>query len=148
MEENRKAHSPRQLAGRENIAPVWSQSSKQKELRVVRKRLMIKRRGTLLRNGEYVQGESATKGYVLNINLSQAFKQRGRNTNVRKRERETAISVVLVIVGRLKLKEAVCVPGGPVLTTISTIYSEKLRVTVDLKSHITAAVSCCLEMAL
>ena len=48
----------------------------------------------------------------------------------------------------LRLKKAVCVPGGTVLATISTICSKQLGVTVDIKSHVTAAVSCCLEMAL
>ena len=61
---------------------------------------MIRCRGKLLRNREYVQGESATKGDVQDINLSQAFEQSGRNVNVRKQEEEIAISVVLVIVGR------------------------------------------------
>ena len=46
----------------------------------------------------------------------------------------------------LRLKKAVCVPGGAVLATISTIRSKQL--TVDPKSHVTAAVSCSLEMAL
>ena len=54
----------------------------------------------LLRNRENVQGESATKGYVKDINLSQAFEQSGRNANVRKQEKEIVVSVVLVIVGR------------------------------------------------
>ena len=59
---------------------------------------------------------------------------------------------MLVIVGRgdvtpgphgtaaaaLRLKNAVCVPGGTVLATISTICSKQLGVTVDLKSHIPA----------
>ena len=60
---------------------------------------MIRCRGKMLRNREYVQGESATKGYVLDISLRQALKQSGRNGNVRKQEEEVAISVVLVIVG-------------------------------------------------
>ena len=38
----------------------------------------------LLRNREYVQGESAAKGYVKDINLGQAFEQSGRNANFRK----------------------------------------------------------------
>ena len=53
-----------------------------------------------LRNREYVQGESAAKGYVQDINLSQAFEQSGHNANVRKQKEEIAVSVVLVIVGR------------------------------------------------
>ena len=106
--------------------------------------------------------ESAANGYVQDINLSQAFEQIGRNANVRKQEEEIAVSVVFVIVGRgdvtagphgtaaaaLRLKKAVCVPGGTVLATISTICSKQLGVTVDPKSHVTATVSCCLEMAL
>ena len=50
----------------------------------------------------------------------------GRNSNVRKQEKEIVVSVVLVIVGRgdvtagphgtaaagLRLKKAVCIPGG------------------------------------
>ena len=51
----------------------------------------------LLRNYEYVQGESATKGYVQDINLSQALKQSGRNITVREQEKEAAISVVLIV---------------------------------------------------
>ena len=61
---------------------------------------MIKCRGKLLRNREYVQGESTTKGYVEDTNLSQAFEQSGRDANVRKQEKEIVVSVVLVIVGR------------------------------------------------
>ena len=123
---------------------------------------MIRCRRMTLRNREYVQGKSATKGYVYDINLSQAFEQSGRNVNVRKKEKEIAASVVLVIVGRsdvtagphgtattgLKLKKAVCIPSGAVLAPISTMRSKQLSVIVDLKSHVTAAVSCCLEMAL
>ena len=48
----------------------------------------------------------------------------------------------------LRLEKAVYVPGGTVLATISTICSKQLGVTIDPKSHVTAAVSCCLEMAL
>ena len=61
---------------------------------------MIRCRKMTLRNREYVQGESAAKGYVQDINLSQAFEQSGHNANVRKRKEEIAVSVVLVIVGR------------------------------------------------
>ena len=50
----------------------------------------------LLRNHENVQGESATKGNVCDIILSQAFEQSGRNANVRKQEKEIVVSVVLV----------------------------------------------------
>ena len=77
------------------------------------------------------RAKSATKGYVWDINLSQAFEQSGRNVNVRKQEKEIAVSVVLVIVGRsdvtagphgtaaagLRLKKAVCIPGGAVLAS-------------------------------
>ena len=52
----------------------------------------------LLRNREYVQGESATESDVKGINLSQAIEESGRNTNVRKQEKEIAVSVVLIIV--------------------------------------------------
>ena len=68
------------------------------ELRVVRKWLMIRCRGKMLRNRENIQGESATKGYVQDINLSQALKQSGRNVEVRKQEKEIVVSVVLIIV--------------------------------------------------
>ena len=61
---------------------------------------MIRCRGRLLRNREYIQSESATKGFVWDINLSQALEQSGRNGNVRKQEKEIVVSVVLVIVGR------------------------------------------------
>ena len=59
MEENRKAHGPRQLAGVINVALVWSQCSECGELRVVRKWLVIRCWGMSLRNRDYVQGESA-----------------------------------------------------------------------------------------
>ena len=64
MEENCNGHGPSQLAGVKNIVHVWGQRSECGELKVVRKWLMIRCRGMLLRNREYVQGESATKGYV------------------------------------------------------------------------------------
>ena len=54
----------------------------------------------MLRNRKYVQGKSATKSYVQNINIGQTFKQSGHNANVRKQEEEIAVSVVLVIVRR------------------------------------------------
>ena len=47
-----------------NLVLVWSQCSEGGELRVVRKWLVIRCRGMLLQNREYVQGESATKGNV------------------------------------------------------------------------------------
>ena len=92
-----------------------------------------------LGNREYVQGKSATKGYVQGISLSQAFEQSGRNVNVGKQEEEIAISIVLVIVGRgdvtagphgttaagLRLKKAVCILGGTVLAPISTVHTEQ-----------------------
>ena len=122
-----------------NVALVWSQCSECRELRVVRKWLVIRCRRMSLRNRENVQGESATKGYVEDINLSDALKQSGRNANVRKQEEEVAISVVLVIVGQsdvtagphgtavagLKRKKAVCVPGGTVLASISTVQTKQ-----------------------
>ena len=64
MEENCNERGPSQLADMTNIALVWSQYSECSELRVVRKWLEIRCRGMLLRYREYVQGESATKGYV------------------------------------------------------------------------------------
>ena len=65
--------------------------------------------------------------------------QSGRNANVRKQEKEIAVSVVLVIVGRsdvaagqpgtavavLRLKKAVCVPGGTVLASMSTVQTKQ-----------------------
>ena len=84
---------------------------------------MIRCRGKLLRNHEYVQ----------------AFEQSGRNGNVRQQEKEIVVSVVLVIVGRgeitarphgtaavgLRLEKAVCVPGGTVLASISTVHTKQ-----------------------
>ena len=61
---------------------------------------MIRCRGRLPRNREYIQSESATKGYVQDINLRQALEQSGRNGNARKQEKEIVVSVVLVILGR------------------------------------------------
>ena len=52
-----------------------------------------------MRDRKYVQGKSATKGYVWDINFGQTLKQSGHNANVRKQEKEIAVSVVLVIVG-------------------------------------------------
>ena len=45
---------------------------------------MNKCRRMSLRNREYVQDKSATKGSVWDINLSQASEQSGSNANVRK----------------------------------------------------------------
>ena len=64
MEENCNERGPSQLADVTNVVLVWSQCSECGELRVVRKWFVIRRRRTLLRNREYVQGEYATKGYV------------------------------------------------------------------------------------
>ena len=80
------------------IRRVAHQSSERDELSIVRKCLVIRCRGISLRNRENVQGESATKGYVWNINLRQALEQSGRNVNVCKQEEEIVVSVVLVIV--------------------------------------------------
>ena len=92
-----------------------------------------------LRDREYVQSESATKGYVQDIDFGQTLKQSGRSANVRKQEGKIAVSVVLVIVRRsdvtagphgtaaasLRLKKAVCVPGGTVLASISTVQTKQ-----------------------
>ena len=73
------------------------------------------------------------------INLSQALKKSGRNTNVREREKEIVASVVLIVVGRvevtagphgtaavgLRLKKAVCIPGGTVLASRSTVQTKQ-----------------------
>ena len=64
MDENSNERGPSQLADVTNIVHVWSQCSECGDLRVVRKWLVIRCRGMLLRNREYVQGESAAKGYV------------------------------------------------------------------------------------
>ena len=115
-----------------------------------------------LRNRECVQGESATKGFVQDINLSQALKQSGRNVDVRKQEKEIVVSVVLVIVGRsevtagphgtaaavLRLTWAVCVPVGRYLHPGAWCIERIFGVTKVTVGHLTAAVSCCLEMAL
>ena len=98
MDENCNERSPSQLADVTNIVHVWSQRSECGELRIVRKWLVNRCRRMSLRNREYVQGESATKGYMSDINLSQALKQSGRNVDVRKQEEEIVVSVVLIIV--------------------------------------------------
>ena len=98
MEENCNERGPSQLADVTNVVLVWSQCSECGELRVARKWLVIRCRGMLLRNREYVQAESATKGYVADINFRQALEQSGRNVNVRKQEEEIFVSVVLIIV--------------------------------------------------
>ena len=41
---DRLAHKPSQLAGRESVAPMWDQSSVQKELRVIRKWIVVRDR--------------------------------------------------------------------------------------------------------
>ena len=100
---------------------------------------MIRGRRILLRDRKYVQSESATKGYVQDIDFGQTLKQSGHNANVRKQEGKLAVSVVLVIVRRsdvtagphgtaaavLRLKKAVCVPGGTVLASISTVQTKQ-----------------------
>ena len=64
IKENRNEHGPSQLADATNIAQVWNPRSECGELRVVRKWYVIRCRGMLLRNREYVQGESATESDV------------------------------------------------------------------------------------
>ena len=64
MRDNRNAHNPSQLAGKENKSLMWDQRSKKKELRVKRKWYVNRGRRILLRDRKYVQSESATKGYV------------------------------------------------------------------------------------
>ena len=100
---------------------------------------MIRCRRMSLRNREYVQSKSAAKGYVQDINLSQALKQSGRNINVREHENEIVVSVVLIIVrggevtagphgtaaAGLRLKKAVCIPGGAVLASRSVEHRKK-----------------------
>ena len=73
-----------------------------------------------LRNREYVQSKSATKGYVQDINLSQAFEQSGRNATIRKQEKEIAVSVVLVIIRRSD------VAAGPHGTAAAVLRLERL----------------------
>ena len=64
MEENCDERGPSQLADVTNVVLVWGQCSECGEVRVLRKCLVNRCRGMLLRNRENVQGESATKGYV------------------------------------------------------------------------------------
>ena len=117
--------------------------------------------GMFLRNREKFQSESATNCYVQDINLSQAFEPSGRNANARKQEKEIVVSVVLVIVGRgevtagphgtaagLRLKTLCVFPLGPYLHPEARCTERKLGVTMVTVGHVTAAVSCCLEMAL
>ena len=73
------------------------------------------------------------------INLSEALEQSGRNASVHKQKKEIVVSVVFVIVRRsdvtagphgtaaagLRLKKAVCVPGGTVLAPISTVQTKQ-----------------------
>ena len=80
-----------------------------------------------------------------------------RRVNVRTQEKEIVVSVVLVIVGRgevtwhscgrLATENAVCVPVRTVLASRSTVHRKKTGCEVTV-GHVTAAVSCCLEMAL
>ena len=80
-------------------------------------------------------------------------------SNVRKQEEENVASVVLVVVGRgevphgtaavgLKLKTLCAFPLGRYLHTGAQCVESKLGVTKVTMDHVTAAVSCCLEMAL
>ena len=48
IESDRLEHKPSQLAGRESVAPMWDQSSVQKELRVIWKWIVDRDRGVLL----------------------------------------------------------------------------------------------------
>ena len=94
--------------------------------------------------------------------MSQALEQSGRNGNVRKQEKEIVVSVVLVIVGRrevtagphgtaavgLRLKTLCAFPLGRYLHPEAWCIERILGVTMVTVGHVTAAVSCCLEMAL
>ena len=96
------------------------------------------------------------------INISQTAKQSGHNANVRKQEEEIAVGIVLLIVRRgevtagphgttvacLRQKKAVCETAWPVLTSIKTICKCQLGERVEPMGYVTAAISCCLEMAL
>ena len=48
----------------------------------------------------------------------------------------------------LRLRKAVCVPGGAGTDNHKYHTFKQLGVTVDPRCHVTAAISCCLEMAL
>ena len=116
----------------------------------------------LLRNRETIQGESATKGHVQHLNFGEACEQGWRNANVRKQEKEIVVSVVLVVIRRgviatgphitaavgSKLKTLCAFPLGRYLHAEGRCVYNKLCVTVVTVGHVTAAVSCCLEMAL
>ena len=96
------------------------------------------------------------------INFRQALEQGRCNIDVRKQEKEIVVSVVLIIVrggevtagphgttaACLRQKKAVCKTGWPVLASIKTICNCQLGERVEPMSHVTAAISCCLEMAL
>ena len=96
------------------------------------------------------------------INVGQTVKQSGRNANVHKQEKEAAISVVLIVArggevtagphgttaACLRQKKAVCKTGWPALASIKTICSWQLGERRDPRCHVTAAISCRLEMAL
>ena len=111
---------------------------------------------------QYVQGKSAAKENVEHINISQTAKQSGHNATVRKQEEEIAVGTVLVIVRRgevtagphgttvacLRLKRAVCKTGWPVLASLKTICKCQLGERAEPMGYVTAATSCCLEMAL
>ena len=96
------------------------------------------------------------------INIVQTVKQIGHNATVRKQEEEIVVGIVLIIVRSgevaagphgttaacLRQKKAVCKTGWPVLASIKTKCNWQLGERVDSKSHVTATISCCLEMAL
>ena len=121
---------------------------------------MIRCTGISLRNRENIQGESATKVYVQDINLSQALEQSGRNGNVRKegnycqccvRHRRTRRSHSRDTshgCGRLETGTLCAFPEGRYLHPGAWCTERKLGVRMVTASHVTAAVSCCLEMAL
>ena len=64
MEENCNERGPSQLAGMTHLVHVWRQCSECGELRVVRKWLVIRCRGMLLRNRENIQSDSAADRFV------------------------------------------------------------------------------------
>ena len=90
------------------------------------------------------------------------FERSGRGADVREQEKEIVVSVVLVIVGRgevtagphgtaavgLRLKTVCAVPLGRYSHPEARCIERKLGVTMVTVGHVTAAVSCCLEMAL
>ena len=85
----------------------------------MRKWLVIRCRGILLRNGENVQGKSAAKSNVEHINVGQAFEQSGRNANVRKQEEEIVVGIVLIILRGGEVR------AGPHGTTAACLRQKK-----------------------